>query len=256
MLKTPPSRGFVVHGAHEPGVPPCNSCASTPFGVVLPGRSKGLNIATHSTPQKQHMATLQVLSKQPATVREARDVNAVSTVVRLNQVPITNGGAIANMAGPQGTNAPLTSITFNLVNATAGALTYVIGDPFGMVEGAANPGVPWSKATSLGSGGSVAAITHSFATSPISVNGINYIVSDATQFDNIPMWHSAGQDNRYFRQPINLTAELRNTQFIATRQTLRFVAEPLAFNEYTALTVAVKANTTASITLLVGANAA
>lgn len=202
------------------------------------------------------MATLQILSKQPSTVKEARDVNAVSTVVRVNKVPITNGGAIANMPGPQGANAPVSSITFNLVNATAGALTYVIGDPFGMVEGAANPAVPWTKATSMGSGGSVFGITNSFATSPISVNGINYIVSNAVQFDNVPMWNLAGQDNRYMRQPINLTAELRNTQYIATRQTLRFVEEPLAFNEYTALTLAVNANTTVSITLLLGANAA
>lgn len=202
------------------------------------------------------MATLQVLSKQPATVKEARDVNAVSTVVRVNQVPISNGGAIANMPGPQGTNSPLSSITFNLVNATAGALTYVVGDPWGLVEGAVNPAVPWQKATSLGSGGSVAGVTSTFASSPVSVNGINYIVSNAVQFDNVPMWHAAGPDNRYYRQPINLTAELRNTQFIATRQTLRFVAEPLGFNEFTALTVVVYANTTASITLLVGANAA
>lgn len=165
---------------------PTNSTPSVWFATVLTLRSDRLNIAAIQR-QNEHMATLQVLSKQPATVKEARDVNAVSTVVRVNQVPISNGGAIANMPGPQGTNSPLSSITFNLVNATAGALTYVVGDPWGLVEGAVNPAVPWQKATSLGSGGSVAGVTSTFASSPVSVNGINYIVSNAVQFDNVPI---------------------------------------------------------------------
>lgn len=196
-----------------------------------------------------------MLAKQPSTVKEARNANAVSTVIRVNNQPISNNGAISNLPGPSGITAPLSSITFNLVNATAGALTYVIGDPTGMVEGAAAPAVPWTKPTSMGSGGSVAGIVSSFQASPISINGLNYIVSNALQYDELPQYHFADRDNRYGRQPINLTAELRNSQFIATRQTLRF-AQPYGMDEFHCFTLRVMANTTVSLTLLIGANAA
>lgn len=88
------------------------------------------------------MATLQVLSRQPQTVKEARDANAVSTVIRVNKVPISPGGAVARMPGAPGASAPLSAVTFNLANAGGAPLVYVIGDPHGMVEGFAQPAAP------------------------------------------------------------------------------------------------------------------
>lgn len=186
------------------------------------------------------------------TIQEARVVDTLKPVIRVNRTQITSQGAVANMAGPAGNNAPLTSITYTMTNTSGGPLTYVLGDPQGLVAGAAN--AVWTQPTGVRSG-SVAGVQGSYSSCPVSVMGINYIVSNALQFDNAFMYHSADRDGRYSRQPIDITAQLRNNQYIATRQTLRFDADYL-LDDLHAFTVLVPDTYQVTISLLTGGNMA
>lgn len=197
------------------------------------------------------MATIQI-PRNFTTGTAARAVDNVSTVTRVNRVPVSQFGAVARVPGPSGRNAPLSSITFTLANATSGALTYVIGDPTLMIAGAF--GAAWIQPTAVQSG-SVAGVQQSFQASPVSVQGLNYIVSNALQYDQALRYVGADRDGRLFAQPIDISAVLRNNQYIATRQTIMF-AEPYGLDEFNAFTLVVPAGYTVSISLLLDANAA
>jgi|GEM_PF-2974531 len=202
---------------------------------------------------KPNMATIQVLREAPKTVAEARAANNVSTVIRVNKVPISANGALAKAPGPAGNNAPLSYITYTIANGAA-ALTYVIGDPTGMVQGAFNPAIAWSQPTAV-TGGAVAAVQASFMSAPVSIKGINYIVTTAPQYAQTLRYCGADRDGRINGQPVQIMPYLRNNQFITTRQTIMF-DEPYGFDEFHAFTLDVLANETVTISLLLDANAA
>ena len=200
------------------------------------------------------MATL-MIDRRPsttATARESKAAQDVSTVVRVNRVPISTNAAVARMPGPSGNSSPLSAITYIMTNGTGGTLTYVMGDPTGLIAGAF--GAAWTQPSSV-KNGAVAAIQTSFASSPIAIKGLNYVVSDATQYSNALMYRTADRDGRLSGQPINIDAVLRNTQYIATRQTIDF-EEPYGMHEFGCFTLAVAAGVTVTMTLFPAANAA
>lgn len=186
------------------------------------------------------------------TVEEARAVNELSTAVRVNRVPITSFGAVSRVAGPSGANAPMASLTFTMDNQTGATVKYKIGDPEGVVAG--NLGTTWQLPTKV-KFGSVASTIASLGTNSITVKGINYIVSDASQYEEALMYFGGDRDGRFSGQPIDIDAILRNNQEIATRQTIMF-EEDYLLDSLHAFVFDVKAGVKATISLLLGANAA
>lgn len=189
-------------------------------------------------------------SKGPASVQEARAVQAVQREIRVNRTPINSFGAVATMTGRRSMNSPVNYITYTLTNASGGPLTYVIGDPFGLVAGAF--GATWTQPTSV-RGGSVAAVQDSFSTQPVAITGFNYVVNNAAQFTELVRYVGASQDGRIYGEPINIDATLRNNQYVATRQTVQF-EQDYALDTDHAFTFAVPDTFSATITLYVGAN--
>lgn len=186
------------------------------------------------------------------TVEEARAANELSTVIRVNRVPISAFGAIGKLPGPAGNNAPLSSITYTMENTSGGVLTYVLGDGEGLVAGAL--GATWTQPTRV-KNGSVSAVQESYSNIPVMVQGLNYIVSNASQYSEALMYVGADRDGRFSGQPIDIDAILRNNQEIATRQTIMF-DQPYLLDGLHGFTVRVLDGVSVTMSLLLAANAA
>ena len=191
-----------------------------------------------------------LVAPSTAVVQDARAVRQLSTDTRINRVPISPFGAVARVTGPVGISAPLSSITWTLSNASGGPLTYVIGDPTLLVAGA--HGGTWTQPTAVNNG-SVAGVQSSFSSLPVTVAGLNYTVTSATQYGQSLMYRYADRDGRYGGQPIDIEAILRNSQYISTRQTLMFESEYL-LDDLHCFTLTVLDGEVVTLSLLLGAN--
>ncbi len=193
-----------------------------------------------------------VTNSQRQAVDRARATQMLNRRVRINETPISTTGAVSTMSGPKGINAPVSSITYTIANASGNPLTYVIGDPNGLVAG--THGATWTQPTGV-KFGAVAAIQAGYSVVPVAVKGINYIVSNAAQYDEPLLYRYGGQDGRYGGQPIDITPQLRNDQMISTRQTFKFDT-PYLLDEEHCFTVNVPDGVQITLALILGANAA
>lgn len=156
----------------------------------------------------------------------------------VRQTGITAFGSVQQAAGfnPNVNRLP-SSFTALITNATGGTLTYVVGDPAGMV--AAQTGIAFTALTGVGSG-TVASLNQSFGFAPVLVMGVNYsATSGATQFPLQFRFISADFNGQFDAQPIILNEAIRNTAQNANLLTVQFPTPyRLDWNGCFALTVA------------------
>lgn len=193
-----------------------------------------------------------VNQQQRRAVANARAVNLLARRVRVNEVPISAKGVVAVMGGPSGINAPITSITYIISNTSGAAATYAIGDPNGLV--AAAHGATWAQPSGA-KNSSVAAVQASFGTHPVLVKGLNYIVSNALQYDEPLTYRYGDQNGRYAGDPIDITPQLRNDQYISTRQTFSF-EKPYVLDETHCFTLRVPDTYQVTLSLILDASVA
>ena len=126
--------------------------------------------------------------------------------------------------------------------------TYVIGDPFDIVEFAA--GVSWDEPT-RSTTGAVAGIKNSFVNAQVII-GMNYQVTTAGQFGQ-PLRRVMGDNSGAFTsKPLNVQGAQRNTQYDDKLLTIKFPGG-LRMDQYNAITIGVKAGETVTLTFFVGA---
>lgn len=185
------------------------------------------------------------------SMEEARVVRELQGRVRLNRTNITSYGSVGEAQGYNDSfNQPITSISFVLTNSSGGKLTYMIGDPKLLIAGAT--GTTFTQPTSV-RGSAVAAVQESFSSTPVAVAGLNYIVSNPSQYGETLRYWRADRDGRVFGKPINIDEFLRNNQEVATRQTLRF-DQPYILDTYGGFALDVDDGVSVTMVLLLGAN--
>ena len=139
---------------------------------------------------------------------------------------------------------------FTLEFTVAGtvAKTYVIGDPDGIVEAAAD--VNWEEPTRSGTS-TVAAIKAQFS-SPFLIMGMNYEVTSTPQFAQKLKLVSGNTSGAFYAKPINISGAQRNTQYNDKLLTIKFPGG-IRLDRFTAMTLKVLGGQTVTLTFFVGA---
>lgn len=183
----------------------------------------------------------------------ARSAQVAATLegrIRATKTPVQSFGSVQKATGARGlsSKAP-SSISYTLTNGTAGALTYVMGDPKGLV--AAAFGVTWTQ-PSAARGTTVAAIQGSFDSNPVAVRAMNITVSAISQWSNLFRYAYGDVNGMLSAYPLNFDEYTRNTQYVPTELTLDFGDDPFVMDLNNCFTMAISAGQSATFTLMLG----
>jgi hypothetical protein len=138
---------------------------------------------------------------------------------------------------------------FVLEFAPVGAdTTYVIGDPFDIIEFAG--GATWSEPT-RSTTSSIAGLKSSFVNAQVIV-GVNYEATSAAQFGQQMRRVSGDNSGAFQSKPLNVQGAQRNTQYNDKLLTIKFPGG-LRMDQYNAITLTVLDGQTVTATFFVGA---
>ena len=138
--------------------------------------------------------------------------------------------------------------TLEFVPAGTESVTYVIGDPDGIIEAASDQ--TWEEPTRSGTS-TVAAIKAQF-NSPFFIVGINYEVTSAAQFAQKMKLVGGNTSGTFVSKPINVSGAQRNTQYNDKLLTIKFPGG-LRFDRFSAMTIKVLPGQSVILTFFVGA---
>lgn len=144
--------------------------------------------------------------------------NSIAPNVEVSETEIQSFGSVSQVTGGSGS---LSYFSLQLTNSSSNRLTYIIGDPNGIVESAFAPAVAYSQPISNTI--SYAAILASLVSGALNITGINYsVTTSANQFNNPFQFVSADIDGSSHSQPVGVALAKRNNQFNANLLTLKF----------------------------------
>ena len=163
-------------------------------------------------------------------------------IVTSNNQP-TRFGAVASLSAQAGSY-----FTISINNTATGSRTYVLGDPYGIIE--AGFGVTWEKTFTVP--GSTATAWRASTQQGYAISAINYIVSAAAQFSNPLRIITGFTDGSVGSVPANVLGATMPTNFNDKQLILEF-PDNLTLDAYHALTLTVAASTTVTLNCFVAA---
>jgi hypothetical protein len=183
-------------------------------------------------------------------VVDGRQAERLTPPVQVSTTPISSFGSVADMRGFSSNSRRMpSSLIFTITNGTAGVLTYVIGDPDGMVAG--KLGRTFTQPTSA-QGITVAAAQNSLRSAALLITGMNYSTNNgATQFSRTFQFVDADYDRANVID-IRPTEAERNTAQNPNLLTLNF-KEPFELDWNSAFLIDVPNGGTVTLTLFIGA---
>lgn len=185
-----------------------------------------------------------------SAARQAQVAQTLEGRIRATRTPIQSFGSVVKATGARGlaSKAP-SSISYTLTNGTGGLLTYVMGDPKGLV--AAAFGVTWTQ-PSASRGTTVAAVQGSYDSNPVSVRGMNITVSAQSQWSNLFRYNYGDVNGMLGGYPINFDEYTRPTNYISTELVLDFGDDPFVLDLNNCFTMAISGGQSATVTLMLG----
>jgi|688.fasta_scaffold225641_3 hypothetical protein len=183
-------------------------------------------------------------------VVDGRQAERLTPPVQVSTTPITSFGSVADLRGYSSNSRRMpSSLIVTMTNATVGTLTYVLGDPDGMVAGKLNR--TFTQPTSA-QGISVAAVQNSLRSASLLINGMNYSTNNGpVQFAQTFQFVDADYDRANIID-IQPTQAERNTAQNPNLLTLSF-KEPYELDWNSAFLINVPAGGTVTLTLFIGA---
>lgn len=210
--------------------------------------SRKMTITTNPTTATNAPAVRSAPVSLPASpggsrARVAQAAREVGTQVQINERTINRFGAVSNVGARAGS-----SFTIVIDNTATAEKTYILGDPFGVIEAAI--GVSYLKTYSVP--GSSAAAWKASTQNGYALDGLSYQVDDAAQFSNSLRIVEAQTDGSFASVPINLALAALPT-FQNDKLLVFQFANDVVLDSRRAMTLTVNAQTKVTLNFTVAA---